>query len=171
MGAALRPGPPTWRRASPAQAAPPPHLGRHRQVLGRRLQLQHRVGLAVAQRRSGVRAAVPEVQAVPRLPPRRLEGRWRLLHAGGGGRAGTERRGGRNAAALPGAGPGRVARRDGKEKGSGRPLLAGRPTWGSPAQDALRLWGLLLGDLPEPPGRGSGHPALGVPTGARAGTR
>ena len=40
---------------------------------------------------------------------------------------------------------------------------------GALAQAAQRLWGLLLGDLPEPPGRGPGHPALGVPAGAGAG--
>ena len=40
---------------------------------------------------------------------------------------------------------------------------------GALAQAAQRLWGLLLGDLPEPPGRGFGHPALGVPAGAGAG--
>ena len=33
------------------------------------------------------------------------------------------------------------------------------------AQAAQRLWGPLLGDLPEPPGRGPGHPALRVPAG------
>ena len=37
---------------------------------------------------------------------------------------------------------------------------------GALAQAAQRLWGLLLGDLPELPGRGPGHPALGVPAGA-----
>ena len=40
---------------------------------------------------------------------------------------------------------------------------------GALAQAAQRLWGLLLGDLPELPGRGPGHPALGVPAGAGAG--
>ena len=40
---------------------------------------------------------------------------------------------------------------------------------GALAQAAQRLWGLLLGDLPEPPGCGPGHPALGVPAGAGAG--
>jgi len=39
---------------------------------------------------------------------------------------------------------------------------------GALAQAAQRLWGLLLGDLPELPGRGPGHPALGVPAGAGA---
>ena len=33
---------------------------------------------------------------------------------------------------------------------------------GALAQAAQRLWGLLLGDLPEPPGCGPGHPAPGV---------
>ena len=37
---------------------------------------------------------------------------------------------------------------------------------GALAQAAQRLWGLLLGDLPELPGCGPGHPALGVPAGA-----
>ena len=40
---------------------------------------------------------------------------------------------------------------------------------GALAQAAQRLWGLLLGDLPELPGRGPGHPALGVPAGAGVG--
>ena len=40
---------------------------------------------------------------------------------------------------------------------------------GALAQAAQRLWGLLLGDLPELPGRGPGHPALGVPAGAQSG--
>ena len=39
---------------------------------------------------------------------------------------------------------------------------------GALAQAAQRLWGFLLGDLPEPPGRGPGHPALGVCAGAGA---
>eukprot|EP00075_Anas_platyrhynchos_P019132 XP_027308385.1 uncharacterized protein LOC113842903 [Anas platyrhynchos] len=34
---------------------------------------------------------------------------------------------------------------------------------GALAQAAQRLWGLLLGALQQPPGRGAGHPALGVP--------
>jgi len=34
---------------------------------------------------------------------------------------------------------------------------------GAVAQAAQRLWGALLGDLQQPPGRGPGHPALGVP--------
>jgi len=40
---------------------------------------------------------------------------------------------------------------------------------GALAQAAQRLWGLLLGDLPELSGRGPGHPALGVPAEAEAG--
>ena len=40
---------------------------------------------------------------------------------------------------------------------------------GALAQAAQRLWGLLLGDLPELSGRSPGHPALGVPAGAGAG--
>jgi len=40
---------------------------------------------------------------------------------------------------------------------------------GALAQAAQRLWGLLLGDLPELPGCGPGHPALGVPAGEGAG--
>lgn len=32
-----------------------------------------------------------------------------------------------------------------------------------------RLWNLLLGGLPMPPGLGPGHPALGVPAGAGVG--
>ena len=40
---------------------------------------------------------------------------------------------------------------------------------GALAQAAKRLWGLLLGDLPKPPGCGAGHPALGVPAGAGIG--
>ena len=37
---------------------------------------------------------------------------------------------------------------------------------GALAQAAQRLWGLLLGDLPELPGCDPGHPALGVLAGA-----
>ena len=38
---------------------------------------------------------------------------------------------------------------------------------GALAQAAQRLWGLLLGALQQPPGRGAGHPALGVPAWAQ----
>jgi len=37
------------------------------------------------------------------------------------------------------------------------------------AQAAQRLWGLLLGDLQKPRGRGSEHPAVGVPAWAWVG--
>ena len=37
------------------------------------------------------------------------------------------------------------------------------------AQAVQRLWGVLLGDLQQPPRHGPGHPALGGPAGARAG--
>lgn len=38
-------------------------------------------------------------------------------------------------------------------------------------QAAQRLWGLLLRDLQKPPRSGLGHPALGIPPGARLGQR
>ena len=40
---------------------------------------------------------------------------------------------------------------------------------GALTQAAQKLWGLLLGDLPEPPGYGPDQPALGVPARAGAG--
>lgn len=42
---------------------------------------------------------------------------------------------------------------------------------GALAQAAHDPWGLLLGDLSKPPGRGPGPTALGVPTGAGLGQR
>lgn len=54
-----------------------PHLHGHRQVLGRRLQLQHRVPLALRQRRLGVGSPVPEGELVPSVPVRRSR---RLRH-------------------------------------------------------------------------------------------
>lgn len=124
---APRPLPPSLPpSAPPDRAAPPPHLGRHRQVLGRRLQLQHRVGLAVAERRGGLRAAVPEAEAVAHVPSRgrRLRGR-RLQHAAGGGtcgQAGTGRERRPERGGTPGAGRrfrGRLGERRAASRGSG----------------------------------------------------
>lgn len=63
-------------------ARPSPHLGWHRQVLRRRLQLQHRVHLPVGQRRRGVGSPVPESQLLPSIPLRRRLGQQqrRLSH-------------------------------------------------------------------------------------------
>lgn len=119
----------TWHRGAsrlsflpPARAVPPPHLGRHRQVLGRRLQLQHRVRLPVAERRGGLRAAVPQAQAVPHLPARRLRGR-RLRHAGGGG--GASGAGASGAGPRWGAGPNAWERGGASGAGTGRSTSRG----------------------------------------------
>lgn len=41
---------------------------------------------------------------------------------------------------------------------------------GALARAAQRLWALLLGELPKPPGCGLGHPDLGVPVGVGIGS-
>lgn len=80
---------------APAGSRPSPHLGRHRQVLCRRLQLQHRVHLPVGQRRRGVGSPIPESQLLPSVPlRRRLRQQQRRLRHRRRPRGPQQRRGG-----------------------------------------------------------------------------
>lgn len=98
------------RPRSPHGAAgrvpPSPHLGGHRQVLHRRLQLQHRVRLPVCQRRHRVGSPIPEGQLLAGVPlGRRLrqQQQRRLRHPRRPGPlSGTEPEPDRQNRALPG---------------------------------------------------------------------
>lgn len=104
------------RGARPGAASPPPrptsrpspHLGGHRQVLRRRLQLQHRVRLPVGQRRLGVRSPIPEGQLLSSVPLRRRLGRQqqRRLRHRRGPRGPLQQRGGGDPTERPGPLPG-----------------------------------------------------------------